>query len=80
MSLHLLRAIKSFKIRHRPEEKINLRIGVHVGMLHICDFMGCSFSVKLPIDLSIRNYIFNVDRSVRGRCCWIEDAKILSVW
>ena len=58
MSLHLLRAIKSFKIRHRPEEKINLRIGVHVGMLHICDFMDCSFSVKLPIDLSIRNYIF----------------------
>ncbi len=31
MSLHLLRVIKSFKIRHRPEEKINLRIGVHVG-------------------------------------------------
>ncbi len=31
MSLHLLRAIKSFKIKHRPEEKVQLRIGMHAG-------------------------------------------------
>ncbi|KAK3591718.1 hypothetical protein CHS0354_019483 [Potamilus streckersoni] len=31
MSLHLLRAIKSFKIRHRPNEQLSLRIGMHSG-------------------------------------------------
>ncbi|XP_064634710.1 guanylate cyclase 32E-like isoform X2 [Lineus longissimus] len=31
MSLHLLKAIKSFKARHRPEETIQLRIGIHSG-------------------------------------------------
>ena len=31
MSLHLLRAIKSFKIRHLPDEVLKLRIGIHSG-------------------------------------------------
>lgn len=31
MSLHLLEAIKSFKIRHRENEMIKLRIGIHSG-------------------------------------------------
>lgn len=31
MSLHLLEAIKSFKIRHREDETIKLRIGIHSG-------------------------------------------------
>ncbi|XP_076075351.1 receptor-type guanylate cyclase Gyc76C-like [Mytilus galloprovincialis] len=31
MSLELLRAIKIFKIRHRPEETLKLRIGMHSG-------------------------------------------------
>ncbi len=31
MSLHLLTAIKSFKIRHRPSDCIRLRIGIHAG-------------------------------------------------
>jgi class 3 adenylate cyclase len=31
MSLHLLSAIKTFKIRHRPEDTLKLRIGVHSG-------------------------------------------------
>lgn len=34
MSLHFLSAIISFKIRHRPEEKLSLRIGIHTG--NIC--------------------------------------------
>lgn len=33
MSLHLLRAIKSFKITHLPEEVLKLRIGIHTGKL-----------------------------------------------
>ncbi|KAL5019050.1 hypothetical protein ScPMuIL_004772 [Solemya velum] len=31
MSLHLLRAIKTFKMSHRPEDTLKLRIGVHSG-------------------------------------------------
>ncbi|XP_045213178.2 receptor-type guanylate cyclase Gyc76C-like isoform X2 [Mercenaria mercenaria] len=31
MSLHLLKAIKQFKIRNRPDETLKLRIGIHSG-------------------------------------------------
>ena len=31
MSLHLLSAIKKFSIRHRPEDTLKLRIGIHSG-------------------------------------------------
>jgi class 3 adenylate cyclase len=31
MSLNLLDAIKSFVVRHRPDEKLKLRIGIHSG-------------------------------------------------
>ena len=31
MSLALLNGVKSFKIRHRPEDKLKLRIGLHTG-------------------------------------------------
>lgn len=31
MSLYLLDAIKQFTIRHRPMEKLQLRIGIHSG-------------------------------------------------
>uniref|UniRef100_A0A672QKT8 Guanylate cyclase n=1 Tax=Sinocyclocheilus grahami TaxID=75366 RepID=A0A672QKT8_SINGR len=31
MSLALLEAVKSFKIRHRPDEQLKLRIGIHSG-------------------------------------------------
>ena len=31
MSLRLLAAIKSFKIKHRPDYTLRLRIGVHSG-------------------------------------------------
>ena len=31
MSLHLLSAIKRFKIRHRPNDTLKLRIGIHSG-------------------------------------------------
>ena len=31
MSLHLLEQIKSFKIRHRPDDTLKLRIGLHSG-------------------------------------------------
>ena len=31
MSLALLNAVMSFKIRHRPDEQLKLRIGIHTG-------------------------------------------------
>ena len=31
MSLHLLKAIQRFKIRHRPNDTLKLRIGIHSG-------------------------------------------------
>ena len=31
MSLKLLDAVKSFTIRHRPDEQLKLRIGLHTG-------------------------------------------------
>lgn len=34
MSLHLLSAIKSFRIKHRPNDTLKLRIGIHSGNLH----------------------------------------------
>ena len=36
MSLHLLKAIKTFKIRHKPQEMLKLRIGIHCGKPHYC--------------------------------------------
>jgi len=31
MSLHLLRAIADFRIRHRPDAALRLRVGIHSG-------------------------------------------------
>lgn len=31
MSLHLLSAVSEFKIRHRPSDRLLLRIGIHSG-------------------------------------------------
>lgn len=35
MSLHLLSEILNFKIRHLPEMKLQLRIGIHSGYIHV---------------------------------------------
>lgn len=37
MSLAILERVKSFKIRHKPEEPLRARIGVHSGKhIYIC--------------------------------------------
>ena len=35
MSLALLNAVKSFKIRHRPDVQLRLRIGLHTGEVQL---------------------------------------------
>jgi len=35
MSLKLLGAVRSFKIRHRPDKKLLLRIGIHSGTVRV---------------------------------------------
>lgn len=32
MALALLDAVRSFRIRHRPQEQLRLRIGIHTGL------------------------------------------------
>lgn len=33
MSLALLEQVKTFKIRHRPNDQLRLRIGIHTGIV-----------------------------------------------
>jgi guanylate cyclase len=35
MALELLESVKTFRIRHRPEEILQLRIGIHTGMFSV---------------------------------------------
>ena len=77
MSLHLLRVIKSFKIKHRPEEKINLRIGVHTGMFQETIHKKIIF----PIFRLKQND--QSDFAFRSMCSWrcrVKNAQVLLVW
>lgn len=49
MALHLLDRIKGFEIRHRPGERLKLRIGIHTGMMSKLTFslLFDVFSMKL---------------------------------
>lgn len=40
MSLALLEQVKSFKIRHRPNDQLWLRIGIHTGTIHAVETSG----------------------------------------
>ena len=40
MSLRLLEAVKTFRIRHRPNKKLQLRIGLHTG-IHSFYILNC---------------------------------------
>lgn len=35
MSLALLEQVKTFKIRHRPNDQLRLRIGIHTGIITV---------------------------------------------
>lgn len=40
MSLALLEQVKSFKIRHRPNDQLWLRIGIHTGTFSVVGGLG----------------------------------------
>uniref|UniRef100_A0A3B4T4D0 guanylate cyclase n=1 Tax=Seriola dumerili TaxID=41447 RepID=A0A3B4T4D0_SERDU len=46
MSLALLDAVKSFRIRHRPNQQLRLRIGIHSGQC-VCVCVCVSFSISV---------------------------------
>ena len=60
MALHLLQSVEKFKIRHRPEENLKLRIGIHSGQCYLkISFVKYFFNdrnlfVRIPCLLSIK--------------------------
>lgn len=60
MSLHLLSAIKSFRIRHCPDEVLKLRIGIHSGMYSYCqdNVDERYFTLKLFFYVNIGYYYY----------------------
>ena len=53
MSLHLLEQIKSFKIRHRPNDTLKLRIGLHSGLF---ECKRIPFSPKIYVIFKVLCY------------------------
>ena len=47
MSLQILEAVKTFRIRHKPDEQLKIRIGLHTG--------SCCAGVVTNIIISIES-------------------------
>ena len=72
MSLKLLEAVKTFKIRHMPGEGLQLRIGVHTGspqhwMTNIIISLRKVFTENLSEILKRKSFMSKVPKS-----CWIN--------
>ena len=63
MALTILDAVIHFRIRHRPDEKLKIRIGLHSGK---------QFSHSLK---QSTNLLFS-SRSMCCRCCRFENAQV----
>lgn len=75
MSLALLDAVKNFKIRHRPDQQLRLRIGIHSGTtitLSHTEIWRCRLLIKC-VDV----FVFRPCVCWRGR---VKDAQVLFVW
>ena len=63
LSLALLNAVLSFKVRHRPNDKLKLRIGIHSGMstrfvcLSVINQSGVGLHLNQPISFIRNGYI-----------------------
>lgn len=49
MSLALLEQVKTFKIRHRPNDQLRLRIGIHTGEAHTWTGVKGAFCGAKPV-------------------------------
>lgn len=50
MALDLLSAVRTFKIRHRPDKQLQLRIGMHSGKNAVSDLNnGCVWILCLGV-------------------------------
>lgn len=70
MALALLDAVRTFRIRHRPEEQLKLRIGIHSGEA------PPTFSRRLPF---VQRFPGEPHRSGLRRRGGAEDAALLPV-
>ena len=66
MALDLLSAVRAFKIRHKPEKQLQLRIGMHSGMyqLYKRPSRDCSYG-QYNCDFVITA---NKLRGIKGKC------------
>lgn len=85
MSLHLVSEVQNFTVKHRPTDKLKLRIGIHSGITF------CNFRIKCHVSKWIAKktllQIFYVEtkgdlnfRTSLCRRCWSKNAKILLIW
>lgn len=78
MALHVLESVKKFTIRHRPNETLKLRIGLHSGPV-------CAGKERETSHSSYPGNEMFLDSSSSSiislcRCCGAEDAEVLPLW
>ena len=81
MALALVSSVKTFRVRHKADHQLQLRIGIHSGKLmynFIHSEITKSKSILIFTILAYIN-IWVFYRPMCGRCGWIDYAPILSV-
>lgn len=86
MSLALRDTVMTFRIRHRPNEQLKLRIGMHSGknvstmfFIYISFISPCVASKTTNRVNVFKKYIYHYFRALRGWCRWSEDAQVLFI-
>ena len=69
MSLHLLSAMTTFTIRHLPEQQLQLRIGMHSGVVSVCVCVCVHVSMcTYGCFINLCVCVLSVGRSMCGGC------------